>query len=168
MIFLKLPRIEGDSMLPDFDKWISLSNVTWSIEREFSDSSKQGAADVNLGAADLPPMECTKSMDYSSVNLMFYATCGRCLSADETAEMVFVSLEEEEGSAKPFINLQYKFQIPIISSWSITGSEDDRPEETFTLWYHKIWMQYHPHGESGRSGSIQKGWDRIMAKDWNQ
>ena len=164
MIFLKLPQVKGDCQIESFEGWISLTNVTWSIEREFSDSSKQGAADVNLGAADLPPMECTKSMDFSSVLLMYYATCGKCISADETAEMVFVSLEDGD----PYINLAYKFMIPMISSWSITGSEDDRPEETFTLWYHKIWMQYKTHGDGSQQQTQQKGWDRILAKEWSQ
>jgi len=163
MILLKLPGIPGDSSVDGHKEWISCTSVSWDIEREFSESAKAGTLDINLGLADLPPIELGKSMDKSSVYLMQNAVAGSSLG---TAEIHFITSAGTEGSGAPY--LEYKLDTAIISKWTISGSEDDRPEETVGLWYSKIWMKYYTTKDGKTyTAAGDKGWDRVLNKAWS-
>ena len=51
MIVLKLDGIDGDCQMPDWKDYITLSEVSWDISRDFSDSAKMGTKDLNVGTA---------------------------------------------------------------------------------------------------------------------
>lgn len=162
MILLKLKGIDGDCEIEKYKKYITLSSVSWEITREMADSAKMGTKDINVGMADLPPISIEKSMDKASILLMQNAIAGSSLG---TAEIKFIAQSGTDGAGEVF--LEFKLDNAIVSSWSISGSEDDRPTETATLWYHKIWMQYFST-EDGKTyeKAGDRGWDRIANKSW--
>ena len=162
MILLKLDGINGDCSMPDWKDYITLTSVSWEITREFAESAKMGTKDINVGTADLPPITMGKSMDKASVFLMQNAISGSSLG---TAEIKFNAQSGTAGAGEVF--LEFKLDNAIIASWSIDGSEDDRPSENVTIWYHKIWMQYYTT-EDGKSYTTagSRGWDRIENKAW--
>ncbi len=163
MILLKLPDVKGDSTIADHPDWIACDSCSWAIEREFKESAKAGTQDLNLGVADLPPIEFSKNMDRASVPLMQNSIAGGSLG---TAEIHFVSTSGVEG--KPGIYLAFKLDNAIVRTWSIEGSEDERPTESFSLHYQKIWMNYF-YTKDGKTYEdwAAKGWDTIQNKEWN-
>ncbi len=162
MILLKLDGIDGDCSIADWIGYITLSSVSWEITREFAESGKMGTQDVNVGMADLPPISIGKSMDKASVYLMQNSISGSSLG---TAEIKFIAQSGTEGSGNVF--LEFKLDNAIVASWSIDGSEDDRPTENCTLWYHKIWMQYFTSKDGKNYETAgSRGWDRITNKAW--
>ena len=162
MIVLKLDGIDGDCLMPNWKDYITLSEVSWDISREFSDSAKMGTRDINIGTADLPPISIGKTMDKSSVFLMQNAIAGSSLG---TAEIKFLAQAGTAGEGEVF--LEFKLDNAIICKWSITASDDDRPTETCEIWYHKIWVQYYST-EDGKSYKTagSRGWDRVENKAW--
>jgi len=164
MIVMKIDKIEGDCNIKSYDTYIQLESCNWDIEREFKDSGKGGGKDVNLGVADLVPIECSKPMDKASVFLMQEAIAGGSLGTIEICYLATTGVDDKE----PAVYLHIKLDCGIISGWSMSSSGDDRPEETFKIWYKKIWMQY-KSTEDGKSYVVEgsKGWDRVLAKPWN-
>ncbi|MCL4209620.1 MAG: type VI secretion system tube protein Hcp [Phycisphaeraceae bacterium] len=163
MILLKLPKIIGDCNVPGYEKYITCSSCSWNIERELAESGKVGTKDINVGVAALPPISLAKSMDTASVDLMQNAIAGGALG---TAELKFVSTAGVSG--KVAVYLEFKLDNAIVASWSIDASDDDRPNESVTLWYHKIWMKYYTttDGETYTAFGA-KGWDRVKNQEWN-
>lgn len=161
MILVKLGPIKGDCEIDGYDEWVICSSCSWDIEREFSESGgKGGTADINLGVADLPPITFAKTMDKASVDLMQESIAGKSLG---TVEIAFI---ESQSDGKTIKYLEFKLDKGIISGWSISASEDDRPEEEFKLWYAKIWMQYYTFDGKNVKAAGDKGWNRIKAAPW--
>lgn len=165
MILLKLDQVKGDSKISGYENCIAITSVSWNIERTFSESAKHGTQDVNVGIADLQPLELNKSYDTASVDLMGQAIAGG--SCGDTAYLYFLSTSGVNAE-KPAKFLEFKLANPIIASWSISGEEDERPTETFGLWYWKIWMQYFSSTDGKNyKAAGSRGWDRVLSKPWS-
>jgi len=162
MIVLKLDRVKGDCKIPKFKEYLTVNSVSWELTREFAESGKMGTIDLNVGMTDMPPITVGKSMDISSCDLMQNAISGNSLG---TAEIKFLMQQGTDKDPLPY--LEFKLDNAVVASWSIDGSEDERPTESVTIWYHKIWMQYTPF-DGGKPGTpISRGWDRVENKSWN-
>ncbi|MCP4041631.1 MAG: type VI secretion system tube protein Hcp, partial [Gammaproteobacteria bacterium] len=152
--------ITGDTQVKGFEGWIACESCSWNIEREFKETTKAGSQDLNLGVAELPPIELEKNMDLASTYLMYQAINGKPLG---TGEIVF--LENLGDDIQRF--LEYTLDNVVVRSWSISGSEDERPTETFSLWYRKIKMKYTQIKEDGKVGSTpEKGWNTVTNTSW--
>ena len=75
MILLQLGSIKGDSQITGFENWISCTQISWDLTREFKESAKAGTKDVFTGVADVKPITLNKTFDCASPDLMQYA-CG--------------------------------------------------------------------------------------------
>lgn len=162
MILLKLDKVPGDCEIEAYAEYLTVNSVSWEITREFTDSAKMGTKDINVGMADMPPITVGKSMDVGSVHLMQNAISGSSLG---TAEIKFIAQSGLKNEGEVF--LEFKLDNAIVASWSIDGSEDDRPTENVTIWYHKVWMQYFAtdDGETYTPAG-NRGWDRTKNKAW--
>ena len=58
-----------------YENWISCTQISWDLAREFKESAKGGTADVFTGVADVKPITLNKTFDCSSPDLMQFA-CG--------------------------------------------------------------------------------------------
>ena len=166
MILLKLEGCPGDSVISGYDSpaWIACTSVSWSIERTFSESAKAGTLDVNVGVADLPPISISKTLDKASPYLMAASIAGGAVGGSgKMAELHFL-FATDSGEQKKF--LEYKLYNPIITSWSISGDEDERPTEEISLWYWKIWMKYWTWDGTTYAAGGDKGWDRTKNVTW--
>ncbi len=164
MILMWLDDVPGDCQIKGYEEWITCSSVSWSIEREFSESAKAGTLDVNLGVSDLPPIEVGKSMDRASADLMFAGAGKGKVSAK--GKIHFIGTGDTDDPKKN-LYLEFLLDNPIIAGWSISGSDDDRPEETVNLWYWKIHMKYYAFDGKDYKLVGEKGWDRIGNKSWS-
>jgi type VI secretion system secreted protein Hcp len=117
---------------------------------------------VNVGVADLPPINISKTFDAASVYLMQSAVAGGSVGDNAQIHFLFATAN---GEQKLF--LEFKLNNPIIASWSITGPEDERPTEEITLWYWKVWMQYYQYDGKTVKAAGSRGWDRTTNTPWN-
>jgi len=163
MIVMKIDNIKGDCNIKEFKEYINLESCSWDIEREFKDSGKAGGSDINMGIGELVPLECAKVMDKSSVFLMHEAIAGGSLGVVEICYLATQGLKDKP----PEVYLHLKLDTAVITGWNMSASGDDRPEETFKIWYKKIWMQYRSTVD-GVNYKVEgdKGWDRVVAKPW--
>ena len=167
MILLSLlPTINGDSQITGFEKWISCTQISWDLAREFKESAKAGTKDIFTGVADIKPISLNKSFDCSSADLMKYA-CGGGKICDK-AEIVLIASGADMADAAKNVYLKFTLDSPLIASWNISGGEDERPGETVTLWYYKIALQYYSFdGKSYIKSGSPRGWDRQGNKEWS-
>lgn len=163
MILVHIPTIKGDSQVKDHPNWISVEDFSFGVEREFAESGKAGTADINLGVGDLKECSMSKGFDCSSADLMQHAVAGNSVG---TVEVHFIETEGVEGEGKVY--LAYKLENTFIKSWEQSGSADDRPSDTFSLWYYKISLTYWSttDGKTYKQWG-PKGWDRITNKAWD-
>mgnify|MGYP003572201049 CR=1 FL=1 len=163
MIVMKIDGIPGDCNIADHEGWIVVDSLSWEITREEKESGKQGTKDINLGVAELPALTMGKSMDKASVFLMQNSIAGSALGTVATIELLATA--GLEGAPACF--LRYKLERPIIKSWSIDASDDDRPTESVSILYNKIHMEYFAT-EDGKTytSAGNKGWDVVTGKSW--
>ena len=166
MILLKLmPSIKGDCVIKGFEDWISCTSIDWALNREFKESSKAGSKDLFTGVAEIPPIEIAKSFDKASVNLMKFACGGGVLCP--SGEILLLTTGEDMDNAKNNWYLRFKLDSPIVAKWSISGAEDERPNEKISLWYYKIQLTYRSFDGKTFHEEGTRGWDRIGSKAWD-
>lgn len=164
MILLKIPKIDGDSTVTGYEKYIACTSMSWSLTREFSESAKAGTKDVYTGVAEIPPIELGKTFDCASIYLM-QAACGGGAVGDK-AEIHCLQSGADMTDPKKSLYLKFVLENPIIASWNISGDEDARPTETITLWYWKICLEYFTFDGTNSKSVGKKGWDRTTNKAW--
>lgn len=168
MILLNLPDVEGDSEVEAHKNWIALNSFSFTVEREFSESAKAGTSDINLGIGELQACECAKSFDQSSVYLMKSAVSGVSLG---TVQVHFLETARKDGGSdpKPHVYLAYNLDNAFISKWDVSGSDDERPEENFSIWFAKLSIAYWAtkDGKSFKKYGFV-GWDRVANESWDQ
>lgn len=165
MILLSLlPKIKGDSQIEGFKDWISCTQISWDLAREFKESAKAGTKDIFTGVADIKPITLNKSFDLASPDLMKFA-CGGGMICPK-AEIVLIASGADMAKAKDNVYLKFTLESPLIASWNISGGEDERPAETITLWYYKISLVYSVFNGTAYVPGSPRGWDRQGNKEW--
>ncbi len=164
MILLNLDKIKGDSQITGFEKWISCTQISWDLTREFKESAKAGTKDVFTGVADVKPITLNKTFDCASPDLMQYA-CGGGKICDKATIVLLASGGDMEDAAKS-VYLTFELDTPLLASWNISGGEDERPAETLSLWYYKVQLTYRQWDGSNYTDYGPRGWDRVGNKKW--
>jgi type VI protein secretion system component Hcp len=164
MILLSLGDIKGDSQITGFTNWISCTQISWDLTREFKESAKAGTKDVFTGVADVKPITLNKTFDCASPDLMQYA-CGGGKICD-TATISLIASGTDMADASKNVYLTFKLDSPMIAAWNISGGEDERPAETLSLWYYKVCLTYWQFDGTKKTEWGPRGWDRIGAKKW--
>ena len=139
--------------------------MSWSLTREFSESSKAGTKDLFTGVAEIPPIELGKTFDCASIHLM-QAACGGGRVGDK-AEIHCLQTGVDVTKPKDSLYLKFVLDNPVIASWNISGDEDARPTETITLWYWKISLEYFSFDGKSNVSKGKRGWDRTTNKAWS-
>ena len=166
MIVMQLPQIPGDSEIEGYIDWITVDSLNWEITREEKESGKQGTRDINLGVAELPALTMAKSMDKASTYLMQQSIAGGALGGTEgKAKIDLLSTAGTDSAPKCF--LRYILERPIIKSWSIDASDDERPSENVSILYNKIFMEYFATTDGDNYKRVNGlGWDVVTGKSW--
>lgn len=165
MILIKNANVTGDSQITGYEKCFAVTSFSFGSERELKDSGKAGTADINIGMVDLQEISCSKSMDVSSYMLARKAISGSSIG---NTDVFFVQTIEESNNRKNVCYLQFKLHNTFIKTWSISGSEDERPDESFTMWYNKVAFVYFtsPDGVKYELAGEAK-WDKVSQKMWD-
>ena len=166
MILMQLPNIKGDSEITGYEDWIVVDSLSWEVTREEKESGKQGTRDINLGVAELPALTMGKSMDKASTYLMQQSIAGGALGG-ATGKAKIDCLATAGIDSEPKCFLRYVLERPIIKSWSIDASDDDRPTESVSILYNKIFMEYFATQDGDNYVRVDgKGWDVVTGKAW--
>jgi type VI protein secretion system component Hcp len=64
--------------------------------------------------------------------------------------------------------MSYKLDNAFISKWDVSGDEDDRPNDNFSIWFAKLSITYWTT-KDGKTftkwGPV--GWDRVKNESWD-
>lgn len=136
-MFVKISDIPGDATEKSHDKWIVIQSLSWNVERavEMSDlgSTQRGHANSNFGK-----VEVTSQMGIASNKLATSVANG---TVRPEIELHMCRSGESASSGLEAYSI-WKLKDVVIDSYSISGSEDGIPEETWTLAYAAIEHEY--------------------------
>ncbi len=152
MILLDLGgKIKGDSKVDKHDDWITCESFQFGVGRSVSMSG--GGADRDTSTPSFSEVTLTKSTDKASTDLFLQATHGKSLGK---AKIHFIQTGDK---TQPY--LIYELDETIVSSYSLS-SAGDRPSESISLNFTKVWTQYdHFDGSTIHAGQ-KKGYDLMV------
>jgi type VI secretion system secreted protein Hcp len=162
MILLKIePELKGDSKVAAHDGWITIDSFSWGVGRAVTTSGV--GSDRDTSNPSFSDISITKSMDIASAQLMLEAACGKSLTK---ATFHFIQTAGTAAEGQEF--LEVILEKPILSSYSL-GSGGERPNESLSINYVGITMQYNQFEEGGtvKKGEA-KGYDLKVNKPKNK
>jgi len=165
MIVMKIEKVPGDCQIPGFSAHFTLTSCSFGIERELNDSAKAGTADITFGVGTLQDLSIGKTMDFGSADLAKYAIRGATVG---TVEIKFIETTTvDDNVTANLIFLWIRLDKAFVKTWSISGSDDGRPEEELALWYNKIAFRWFATTD-GKTvvGSPEFMWDHVTNREW--
>lgn len=136
-MFIEISDTPGDATEANHDKWIVINEVNWSVERavDMTDmgSTQRGHANSNFGK-----VEINSEMGLASNKLALAVANGTvrpeiimhwCRSGDSAADGLLVYST-------------WKFKNAVIDNYTVTGSEDSVPKETWRITYTAMEHEY--------------------------
>ena len=154
MILLNLAgKIKGDSKVDKHDDWITCDSFQFGVGRSVDMSG--GGADRETSTPSFSEVTLTKSTDKSSTDLFIQATQGKSLGK---AEIHFIQTGDK---SQPY--LTYELHDAIVSSYSLS-SGGERPSESFSLNFTKVWTQYDQFDGTKIHAGQKKGYDMMVNK----
>lgn len=165
-ILMKIPGIDGNSILPGYEKWIELDSLSVSVERESRESGEKGGTeDLNIGVGELTGVQVSKSMDRASAKLFQFAINGNSLGV---VEIHFLTTLGKSPDTRLAPYLIYKLDRTFVQSIGSSGDADDRPTEEVAFYYNKIAFVFYPFDDKGNLTSGQlMAWDNVRNIMWN-
>ncbi len=147
----KADSIEGECKVKGYDKQIEVLAIDYGL------ASSTAAAHAGAGGsakADFADVTFTKYLDAASPKLFQGCASGKHY---RSATFSFVRL----GEGKNVPHMVLTLEDVLITSFSQSFAVgDERVQDTVSLNYSKIKMEYTPFNESGTaSGTIKGGWD---------
>lgn len=154
MILLKLePELKGDSQTKGHENWITIDTFQWGVGRAISTSGS--GKDRDTSNPSFSEINISKTMDIASAQLMIEAAAGKSLTK-ATFHWVQTS---SSSAADSQVYLEIILDKPILSSYSMS-SGGERPNESISINYNAITMQYNTFEEGGTAKAGEsKGYD---------
>ena len=140
--YLKIGDIKGESQDREHQGWSDIESFSQSamIEDAPSGNTRRRSCPV------VSPLKLEKNLDSASIPMQFAMLRGRVFP---TAEF---ELTRDAGDGPATVYLRYELQNAFISSYSISGSADSIPVDSFSLNFEKIKVEYIPQNAKGGSG----------------
>ena len=148
--YIKFDGVDGEAKDKGHKGWTDLLSFSQVVHR-----AGGGGAGVGRqgGNARLEDIQCSKEMDKSSLVIAEAVCLGKIypkVEIDITNDGV--------GDAR---QTYYKYELKnvMISSYSVSGSPNGRPHESFSLNFTEIKVTYTPVDDKGSKGSkVEYGW----------
>ena len=142
-IFIKIGEIDGESADDKHPRWIELQSFQWGVKREIS--APIGGAAREISAPSISEIVITKKVDSSSPALFLNAVGG-----SEPIPEVILELEDLGLAGKVFYRITLNEVLVSSQSHSGTVGGDDRPQESVSLNFMKIKIEYYIRSEDGK------------------
>lgn len=149
-MFLKIDGIKGESKDHKHKDEIDIESYNWGATNVGTHGSGGGGG---AGKVNMHDIQFTKLVDASSADLFLFCASGKHIPKAE-----FVA---RKAGDKPLEYLKVKLSDILISSIQHSGhGAGDLLQESLSLNYSKIEIEYTPQDEKGGGGAASKaGWD---------
>jgi type VI protein secretion system component Hcp len=177
MILMHLKEIKGDSKIPGYIDWITLTSFSFGAQQKIEQAKRGGGNDLETGktGADSQEFSVDKSADIATVDLMYASIKHRASGQASAPFMVDIAFIEprhnwDDKSDKSAIKayMKLRFGKALIKQWSLNGSNTNRATESLTFWYNQVAIAYDAPTADGKSYQTYgpRGWDQLEGKDW--
>jgi type VI secretion system secreted protein Hcp len=148
--FLKIDGVDGESLDDKHKGEIQISSFSLGVSNSGTGGANTGSG---AGKANVQDMSFTKQVDKSSPNLFIHCCSGKHFP---TAQITL-----RKAGEKPHEYLVYKLSEVFISSINTSGHDGGGiAQESFSLNFSKIEMNYAPQNADGTGGAkITKTYD---------
>ena len=150
-IYLKIDGVEGDVTESTHKNWVECDSMNWNVSRTLSTKTGQGK-DRESTSPHISEIKLTTKMDKTSP--VFFSEA--CVGQGKTAIIHLV--QTSPNGVETF--MEYTLTNTLVSGYSVSVDEDNRPKEEIILNFTKIEMKYTPWDEAHRpEGSVPAGYD---------
>lgn len=136
-VYVKIDGIPGEAREKAHKDWIACKSIEWNVERtlDMADlgTTQRGYANANFGKISI-----STELSKASAKLMTYVASGKA-TKEMTIHMCRSGDDEKKGM-EPYLVMTLRHAI--IDSYSVSGGEEQIPEETWTLAYRGISVKY--------------------------
>ena len=147
--FVKFKDIEGEATEKNHKKWIAVKSISWNVERTV-DLSDLGSKQRGYANAQFGKITCSAEMSAATPKICTYVASGKT-DAEVIIEMCRAGDNPSDGM-EAYVTI--KLRDCMIDSYSVSGGEEQIPEEEFTLGYRGIEISYKPSDvKTGKLGS---------------
>lgn len=137
MAFIKFDKIDGQATQKPFEKWIPLMNYQWG-ENRLVTMSTQASSNRGEGSTQFQEFSFSTEMDVATTKLALACATGQVFT-----EVLFQLAKSGGDNAKgrePYS--LWVMENVIVTSYSIGGTPNDVPVESFSLSMTKMTHEY--------------------------
>jgi type VI secretion system secreted protein Hcp len=143
-------EIKGDCEVEGYENWIVVNSFSFQVGRKIEASQKGGGRDIQTGGGEPQEVSVTKSVDRATPYLMYRAIQDRSpgnannpVSIDlHCVQRKAMDASDSQSGAGLQVYMQICLGRALIKTWDVSASEDDRPEETLTIWFNQVAVAY--------------------------
>lgn len=138
-VFIKIDGIPGEGREKNHKDWIPVKSIEWSVERTL-DMTDLGTTQRGYANAQFGKITLTTELSKASAKIATYVASGK-----STKEVIIHMCRAGDDSSKGMEwYLKFTLRHAIIDSYSVSGGEEQIPEESWTLAYRGIEFAYKP------------------------
>jgi type VI protein secretion system component Hcp len=186
MILMRITGVKGSCKIQGYerekDAWFPVDSAGFGFQADRS--SRKGRKkkrksryeddldddEEEEGPSDFSELSVDKPIDSATCDLMYFAMRDRTKTKVDrqtvNVDIHFVGLAGTAGGVHAFLRI--RLEDAVVSAWSISGSDDNRPTESFSIKFDRCAMQYHAteDGKTFRPAG-RRGWDQVENKEWD-
>jgi type VI secretion system secreted protein Hcp len=144
-IYVKFGAVKGSATAEGYKDQFEVYSISWGDSRNIG-TSTGSTGGRNPSTPAFQDFQMSKGLDLASNDLFLQSVS---MAATDTVVISHVRTDE----AGPQLYLEYTLYNVLISSYSVGGSGDDRPQENLSLNFSKIQIKYVPEDETGKAGT---------------
>jgi len=149
--FIKFDGVDGESKAKGHEKWSELLSYAQNIHK--TGAGQTGVA-RRRGTPILEDLQCTKTLDKSSPKLAEAVCNGKVFPKVEIHVMTSTTNDSRQTYYK------YELKDVMVTSYSVSGHDQDKPVENFSLNFEELKVTYTEMDEKGtKKGDVQYGWN---------
>ncbi len=146
-------QIKGSCALESHTDWIEVASISFGVNRSIQ--FKSAGADRTTNVAHFSEVSLSRLVDIASADLF-----AQSVSGDSLGKATLDLIRSDANSHKTY--MQIILHEPIITAYNISSGGGETANETLTLNFIKISVEYN---DEGVDQSQQKGWDMTTSAE---
>jgi len=148
--YMKFDGIDGECVAKGHEKWCELGTFSQHLFK--TGAGKTGVARQE-GTIQLEDVQCSKLLDKSSPKIIEAVCLGKIFPKVE----IHVLTTGVNSGREPY--LKYELKNVMVTSHTISGHDQDRPGENYSLNFEEYKLIYTEMSEKGeKKGDVAFGW----------
>jgi type VI secretion system secreted protein Hcp len=149
--YIKFDGVDGESLAKGHEKWSDLFTFSQVVHK--SGSGQTGAA-RRRGTVLLDDLRCSKLLDKASPKIAEAVCSGKVFPKVE----IHVKTSTTNSGRETYY--KYELKDVMVTSYSVSGGNQDKPMEDFSLNFEEIKVTYTEMDEKGsKKGDVAYGWN---------